>query len=100
MPRSLLLALALSAVAVLLALPLSAGAIVPPKDCGKMTLSGKRYQVKADQITCSAGRKYVKGRLVHHRTPKGYKCSLYPAQKNRVRLSCSKGVKTFFAIRR
>ena len=100
MPRSAPLLLALVAVAALLALPLSAGAIVPPKDCGKMTLNGKRYQVKADQITCASGRKYVKSRLVAHRTPKGYKCSVYPAQKNRVRLSCANGRKTFFAIRR
>jgi hypothetical protein len=100
MPRSGLLLLALVALAALLALPVGAAAIVPPKDCGRMKLNGKRYQVKADQIGCKTGRRYVRNRLVRHRTPKGWRCSVYPAQKNRVRLSCNRGRKQLFAIRR
>ena len=45
--RAILLA---AAVAAVLLLPAAATAVVPPKNCGTMTISGKRYQVKADQI--------------------------------------------------
>ena len=78
----------------------SAGAIVPPKDCGRTTLAGKRYQVKVDQISCSTGRTYVKNLALHHRKPRGYSCQTFKAQKNRVRWSCNNGRKVFFAIRR
>ncbi len=35
-----------AAVAALLALPATATAVVPPKNCGMMTVKAKRYQVK------------------------------------------------------
>ena len=87
-------------IAVLLALVLapSAGAIVPPKDCGRSTIGGKRYQIKVDQISCATGRKHVKSLAVRKRKPGGWTCQTFKAQKNRVRWSCNDGRKQFFAI--
>ena len=86
------------AAAIALALVPAAGAIVPPTDCGRLTLAGKRYQIKVDQISCATGRKHVKGLALHHRKPNGYSCQTYKAQKDRVRWSCNDGRKQFFAI--
>jgi hypothetical protein len=83
-----------------LALPSAAPAIVPPKDCGRMTLKGKRYQVMVDQISCGAGRAYVKAYFKRHHKPGGYSCRTYPSKRNRVRFYCNSGRKVFFAIRR
>lgn len=81
-------------------LPTASGAVVPPKDCGKLAVAGKPYQVKADQISCATGRRYAKGYLTSRTKPKGWTCRRYPSNVNRVRFSCNDGVKVFFAIRR
>ena len=97
MIRALLLA---TAAAALLALPTLATAVVPPKNCGTMTVSGKRYQVKADQISCRSGREYAKRFITSGRKPSGYRCRDYPSRKGRVDFYCNDGRKIFFAIRR
>lgn len=78
----------------------TAPAVVPPKDCGRMTVEGKRYQVKVDQITCRSGKRYAKTYLTSRRKPSGYTCRRYPVRKNRVVFLCNNGRKQFLAIRR
>jgi hypothetical protein len=97
MKRTLLLGTALIAA---LAIPTAATAVVPPKNCGTMSVSGKRYQVKADQISCRSGRDYARRYLRSSRKPRGYRCRDYPSKKGRVDFYCNNGRKIFFAIRR
>ena len=97
MTRAILLA---AAAAVLLCLPGAATAVVPPKSCGSMTVKGKRYQVKADQISCKSGRDHARRFIRTGRKPSGYRCRDYPSRKGRVDFYCNDGRKIFFAIRR
>ena len=92
--------IALLALAGALALPVSTPAVVPPKDCGRMTVSGKRIQVKVDQITCKSGKRYATNFMRSRSKPSGYTCRTYPPKKNRVRFYCNNGRKIFFAITR
>ncbi|HEX8123258.1 MAG TPA: hypothetical protein VF549_18540 [Solirubrobacteraceae bacterium] len=96
MTRAFLLA---AATAAALALPAAAPAVVPPKDCGNLTVKGKRYNIKADQIRCSAGRKYAKRKLEGHGAPRGYTCKK-PSSGSALKVYCQNGKKVFFAIRR
>lgn len=57
-----------------LLVPVQAGAIVPPRDCKYMTIKGKRYNIKADQLKCTSARKYAQTYLTKRRKPRGYKC--------------------------
>ena len=93
-------ALAAAAVVALAAAPAVAPAVVPPRDCGKMTISGKRYQIKVDQIPCSDGKRYAKRYVQSSSKPRGYSCKRYPSRRNRVRFYCNNGRKIFFGIRR
>ena len=97
MTRSVLAAAALCAA---LALPAAAPAVVPPKDCGMMTVKGKRYQIKADQISCRTGRDHSRRYLATRSKPRGYKCRNLSREKGRVNITCSNGRKNFLAIRR
>jgi hypothetical protein len=97
LPKMLLLAVALVAA---LAIPTAATAVVPPKNCGTTSVSGKRYQVKADQISCRSGRDYARRYLRTGRKPRGYRCRDYPSKKGRVDFYCNNRRKIFFAIRR
>jgi hypothetical protein len=65
-----------------------------------MTVAGKRYQVKADQISCKTGRDHAKRYLASHKKPRGYTCKDLSKQKGRVTFTCNNGRKVFFAIRR
>ncbi len=65
-----------------------------------MTVKGKRYQVKADQISCGTGRDHARRFLQSGRKPRGYRCRDYPSRRGRVDFSCNDGRKVFFAIRR
>ena len=96
MTRSILLA---AAAAAALLVPGAATAVVPPKDCGNVTVKGKRYNVKADQISCSSGRRYATRKLQGKGAPKGYSCKK-PASGSALKVYCSSGKKVFFAIRR
>ncbi len=78
----------------------AATAVVPPKNCGTMTVNGKRFQVKADQISCRTGRDYAKRFIRSGSKPRGYRCRDYPSRKGRVDFYCNDGRKIFFAIRR
>ena len=100
-PATRLSALAATAAVGALALgAASAPAVVPPRDCGTMSVSGKRYQVKVDQIACSSGKRYAKTYIQRRTKPRGYTCKRYPARKNRVAFYCNNGRRVFFAIRR
>jgi hypothetical protein len=83
-----------------LCLPAAATAVVPPKNCGTMTVEGKRYQVKADQISCSTGRDHARRYLKQRKKPRGYTCRDLSKSKGRVTFTCNNGRKVFFAIRR
>ncbi len=97
MTRTILLAAALVAA---LALPTAATAVVPPKNCGYMTVKGKRYQIKADQLSCRTARDHIKRYISAGRKPSGYTCRRPNTEKGRVSHTCHKGRKNFFAIRR
>lgn len=95
MSRSILIAVALVAA---LCLPAVASAVVPPKSCGTMTVKGKRYQIKADQMRCSRAKDYARDYLKSRDRPRGYRCRSYKGSKLKFR--CERGSKTFFAIKR
>ena len=77
-----------------------AGATVPPKNCGTVTVKSKRFQIKADQITCRTAKTYSRRYLGSHSRPSGYRCSDYSKKATKLRFRCSKSVRVFFAIRR
>lgn len=56
------------------ALATTAGAIIPPRNCGTMTVKGKRWQVKADQIRCPTAKRYATRYIRHRGAPRYYKC--------------------------
>ena len=76
-----------------------AGATVPPKNCGMISVKSKRFQIKADQITCRTAKTYSRRYLSSHSRPSGYRCSDY-SKATKLRFRCSKSVRVFFAIRR
>ena len=76
MRRALTTILPVAALAVGLTLG-SAHAIVPPKDCGRMTVSHKRWRIKADQISCKRARSYARAYIAHRTRPRGYTCHRY-----------------------
>ena len=86
----------------LVALAIAAGAataIVPPKNCGMQSVSGKRYQIKADQMACSTAKRYSRRYLSSGRRPSGYRCKNFRASDTKLRFRCAKGVRVVFAIR-
>ena len=97
------LAASLAALLAVLGLLAAAGptarATVPPVDCGALTVKGKRYTVKADQIRCADARSHTRRYLGERRRPAGYRCANYTSS-TKLRFRCSKGVRVFFAIRR
>jgi hypothetical protein len=88
-----------AAAALTLALAPAASATVPPKNCGMLSVKGKRYQIKADQIRCSTAKTYSRRYLSSGTRPSGYRCSNYGAS-TKLEFRCSKRVRVFFAIRR
>lgn len=76
-----------------------ARATVPPVDCGALTVKGKRYTIKADQIRCADARSYTRRYLDRRARPAGYRCRDFTGS-TKLRFRCSKGVRVFFAIRR
>jgi len=87
------------AVATLAAIAPHSLAIVPPSDCGAMTVKAKRYTIKADQLRCATAKSHAKRYLASKIKPSGYTCRNYGAQ-TKLKFRCSRGVKVFFAIRR
>jgi hypothetical protein len=76
-----------------------AGAIVPPKNCGMLTVKAKRYQIKADQMRCSAARTYATRYLRSHTRPSGFQCTDY-GSSTALKFRCAKRTRVFFAIKR
>jgi hypothetical protein len=64
-------------VALALAAAAPSNAIVPPKNCGTITVNHKRYNIKADQLPCKSARIYAARYLGHNRRPPGYTCRRY-----------------------
>lgn len=56
---------------------MSSEAIVPPKNCGTITVKGHRYQIKADQLSCSKAKTYASRYLASGTRPAGYSCHRY-----------------------
>ena len=76
-----------------------AGATVPPKNCGTITVKSKRYQIKADQMRCGTATTYSRRYLRSRARPSGYRCSDFNGG-TKLKFRCSKSVRVFFAIRR
>ena len=91
---------ATAALGVLAGTAATAPAVVPPRDCGTMSVSGKRYQIKVDQISCRDGKGYAKRYLQSKSSPRGYTCRRFTPQRNRVAFMCNNGRRQFLAIRR
>jgi hypothetical protein len=87
------------ALAAALVLGTAAGATVPPKNCGMLSVKGKRYQIKADQMRCTSAKTYSRRYLRSHTGPSGYSCRDY-SSSTKLKFRCSKRVRVFFAIRR
>ncbi len=96
--RQAALALVMS-VAMLAALAPHSPAIVPPSNCGAMTVKAKRYTIKADQLRCTTARSHASRYLSAHRRPRGYSCRDFGGE-TKLKFRCSRGTKVFFAIRR
>ena len=77
----------------------SAPATVPPKNCGMTTVSGKRYQIKADQLRCTTAKTYARRYLRSHSRPSGYRCTDF-GSSTKLKFRCAKGIRVFFAIKR
>ncbi|CAA9481484.1 MAG: hypothetical protein AVDCRST_MAG67-900 [uncultured Solirubrobacteraceae bacterium] len=96
--RHAVFALAMT-VATLAALAPSSLAIVPPSDCGTLTVKAKRYNIKADQLRCATARSHAKRYLSSQIKPSGYRCRNFGAE-TKLKFRCSRSAKVFFAIRR
>jgi hypothetical protein len=99
-PRATVVALAAAVVLALALAPVQrAGATVPPKNCGMLTVNGKRYQIKADQMRCSTAKSHSRRYLRSHSRPSGYRCSDFDGG-TKLAFRCHRSVRVFFAIRR
>jgi hypothetical protein len=94
-----IIGLGLTALVVAALMAPSASATVPPKNCGKITVKSKRYQIKADQMRCDTAKTYSRRYLRRHARPSGYRCRSYSGG-TALKFRCSRSVKVFFAIRR
>lgn len=86
-------------VATLSALAPRSDAIVPPRDCGTLTVKANRYAIKADQLRCVTAKAHAKRYLSTRSRPRGYRCRDFGSE-TKLKFRCSRGVKVFFAIRR
>jgi len=87
-----------AAVATPMLIPAGSGAIVPPRNCGYMSVSGRTYNIKADQIRCRRARRYAKMYLTSHSRPSGYSCRTY--SNSALKFRCAKGIHVYYAIKR
>jgi len=87
------------AIAVLLVTAASSPAPVAPRNCGMMSVEGKRYQVKADQIRCRTAKTYSRRYLRDAARPSGYACRNFGSETS-LKFRCTKRERTFFAIKR
>jgi hypothetical protein len=98
-PRVCLMAATLAITcAMLAALAPRSAAIVPPSDCGMLTVKAKRYNVKADQLRCPTARSYASQYLATRHRPRGYRCRDF-GRETKLKFRCARGIQVFFAIR-
>lgn len=64
--------------AVGLGLPAAAPAY-PPITCGRTTVAHHAYVVRSHGPACDKAIRWVRTFVVHHRSPKGYRCRAYGA---------------------
>ena len=98
---ALRLALALAVAGTALAAT-HAGAIVPPKDCGRISVGSHRYNIKADQLKCSSARRYSARYLRTRHGPRDYACHRFRGSALVFRCVNTRANpdRTFFAIKR
>ena len=78
-PTKLKLTALMAVLAALLVAAVPAGAIVPPRNCGTLTVKSKRWQIVADQIPCTTARKYATTYIRSYKTPRYYTCKKGPS---------------------
>jgi len=86
-------------VAVLLTFPAPSPAPVAPVNCGNISVKGKTFQVKADQIRCATAKKWTRKYLQASWRPSGYSCRK-GASSSSLKFRCWKRSRTYFAIKR
>ncbi|MGH2947417.1 MAG: hypothetical protein ACRDPC_14385 [Solirubrobacteraceae bacterium] len=72
---------------------------VEPRNCGMITVKGKRYQIKADQVRCRTAKTRARRYLRSQARPSGYRCRSYDSS-TKLKFRCWKGKRVYFAIRR
>jgi hypothetical protein len=97
-PRTLIAMLIAGVLSAAALIPAGAGAIVPPRNCGNLSVHGRTYNIKADQLRCRPARRYSKRYLTSRWKPAGYSCRRYT--NSALRFRCSKGIRVYYAIRR
>jgi hypothetical protein len=65
------------ATALLTAVLAGSAAAYPPITCGRVTVGGHRYVVKTHGPSCTTAIRGVKGFIVHHASPRFYRCKSY-----------------------
>jgi hypothetical protein len=75
------------AVAFLFAIATPAAAI-PAVGCGSITVSHKRYSIRAHVLNCGLARRWSTAFLAHGSVPAGYECQRYSPRVTRVRFLC------------
>ena len=93
--------LALPAIlALAVALPAAAPAIVPPKDCGTIEVRSKTHRIKADGVTCRFAKRGAKRYLRDGTRPgTGWKCRRY-ARSSSFSFKCNRGTtRSIFGIK-
>jgi hypothetical protein len=88
----------IAALAVAALTAVQAGATVPPKNCGNITVKSRAYQIKADQVRCATAKRYAKRYLSVHDAPSGWRCRDFSS--SRMKFRCTRGVRVVFAIKR
>ena len=90
-----------AALATLLLLTFAAPSPAPvaPRRCGEITVDGKRYLIKADQIRCRTAKRWSRRYLNTRWRPSGYHCRAGSAS-SALRFRCWKRQRTYFAIKR
>jgi hypothetical protein len=63
-----------------------------------MSVNGKTYNIKADQLRCTRARRYARRYLTSRSKPAGYSCRTYT--NSALKFRCSKGIRVYYAIRR
>ena len=92
-----LVALAVAAM-VLAVFPAVSPAPTTPKNCGSITVGGKRVKIRADQLRCKKARKGARGYMNGKGAPNGFDCTRYGAGTS-VEFICAKGQTQIIAIR-